>query len=97
MLESYIERWLTEEVKSAGGLSVKLAPTLAGLPDRLVFLPAGRLYLVELKTDTGRVRPVQAAMHKRLRQLGFDVRVVRGMEEARAFVGEVCGGAVSSE
>jgi hypothetical protein len=77
-LESKIERQFALMVRSRGGLSVKLAPTIAGIPDRLVLWPDGRFYLVELKTTTGQVRAIQVHRHKQLLEMGHKVVVLRG-------------------
>lgn len=74
--EARIERYLTSSVRARGGHCFKLAPTTAGLPDRLVVLPPGRLLLVELKAPGGRLRPVQVALHERLSAAGVEVAVL---------------------
>lgn len=53
----------------------------------MVMLPYGRIVFVELKTNTGRIRPVQTAIHNKMRTLGFDVRVIRP-NQAEAFYKE---------
>lgn len=60
-----------------GAWAIKLLPSIAGLPDRLVILPHGFIIFCELKTNTGQLRPIQEAVHKKLRELGCDVRVIR--------------------
>ena len=60
MKESEIERVLVEEVKRLGGRAYKwTSPGNDGVPDRIVFLPDTRVIFVELKTDTGRLSPLQ--------------------------------------
>lgn len=65
----------------SGVLVLKLFPTRAGLPDRLVLAPGGRLALVEWKTAAGTVSPVQAWMFEKLAGLGFPVTIVRSQKE----------------
>ena len=89
MLESSIERGMCAAIKARGAMSVKLDCSTHGLPDRLIVLPGGRVVWCELKQDTGRLRPIQKAMIKKLKALGHDVRVVYGREEARALVDEL--------
>lgn len=67
-------------------MSIKLAPTRAGIPDRLILLPGGGLHLVELKTTTGAVRPIQAVFHERAAALGVHVAVLRGRGEILAWL-----------
>jgi Holliday junction resolvase len=85
MRERNVERRLVQRVTEAGGAAIKLAPTVAGLPDRLVLLPGGRTLLVELKAPGGKLRPVQAAMHERLFALGHEVVVLSSVEEVNRF------------
>lgn len=60
---------------------MKLAPTIAGIPDRLVLWPGGRSHLVELKTKTGKLRPIQVHRHKELKAMGHEVVVLRGEQD----------------
>jgi hypothetical protein len=81
-LESHLETWFRVSVRRAGGHTFKLAPTEAGVPDRLVVLPGGRLYLVELKREGGSVSPIQSVWHHKIRRLGGRVIVLAGRSEA---------------
>lgn len=69
-----------------GGITEKLAPTNAGMPDRLVMFPTSRIYLVELKADHGAVRDIQKIWHERAAALGVQVVVLKGLKEARDWV-----------
>ena len=82
--EASFERSFVDQLEKMGAWVVKLLPSVAGLPDRMVLLPYGRCVFVELKTSTGRVRPIQVAIHNKLRSLGYDVRVIRP-HQASAF------------
>lgn len=81
MRESSVERRLHRQVIQAGGLTYKIAPTTKGLPDRLVILPGGRVRLVELKADGGRVSPAQRLIHDKLAARGVHVAVLTGTAE----------------
>jgi len=85
--ESALEGVFREQVKRhlPGAVPVKLAPIIAGLPDRMVLLPHGRVVFVELKTSTGRLRPVQQVWHRRMADLGHPVTVLHGAAEIRAW------------
>lgn len=61
MLEARVEQRLVDRVKAAGGMIIKMVPVVAGVPDRLVILPGGKVRFVELKSPTGRLRPAQRA------------------------------------
>lgn len=79
--EKYIERKLVEGIKARGGLCVKLlCDQFSGLPDRLCLLPGGRVAFVELKSAGQKPRPIQEAVHRRLRDLGFRVEVIDTIE-----------------
>lgn len=87
MLEKDIEKKLVNGVRQLGGKAFKwVSPGNTGVPDRIVILPKGRIIFVELKTETGTVRPVQKNMISFLRNLGCDVRVLKGIEEVNKFL-----------
>jgi hypothetical protein len=80
-LESKIERQFFQMVRARRGLAVKLAPTIAGIPDRLVLWPNGKFHLVELKTVTGKRRAIQIHRHKELLAMGHEVVVLYGEQD----------------
>lgn len=77
-LEASLEAHFNRSVRLIGGRAVKLAPTEKGVPDRLVLLPGGRVFLVELKTDIGRTSAAQDLWHERAAALGTVVQVLVG-------------------
>lgn len=80
MREKDIEKILVDGVKGTGGRAYKwVSPGNNGVPDRIVFLPRGRIIFVELKTDTGTLSSLQRVQIKRLRELGQTVEVVKGI------------------
>lgn len=77
MREKQIEQRLVQEVKKRGGICPKFtSPGFAGMPDRLILLPGGRLAFAELKAPGEKPRPLQRARHRLLRRLGFQVFVI---------------------
>jgi len=77
MKEKTIEQKLIQAVKAAGGNAPKLTcPGFAGMPDRLVLLPGGRIAFVEVKRPGGKLRALQESRHDLLRRLGFRVYVL---------------------
>lgn len=86
MRETSVERRLVAEVRGRGGICIKILPVVAGVPDRLVIMPGGRMYLVETKAPGGRVRPAQAVWHARAAALGVTVAVLRSAEEVIAWI-----------
>ena len=84
--EAQLEKMLHDGVRQHGGMSMKLAPTTAGMPDRIVLWPGGRIDLVELKTDRGSVRRIQEVQHHRFAKLGTYVQLVRGESGVREYL-----------
>lgn len=74
MNEKLIEKKLREGVKKLGGLALKFtSPGTAGVPDRIVLMPGGKIYFVELKTTGRKLSVRQEVMVKALRELGCNV------------------------
>lgn len=84
-LESALEAFFVKRIREMGGLTYKLAPTVRGIPDRLVLL-GGRMYLVELKAHGGRLSPIQTIQHARIREQGVHVDVLTGRVEVNAWI-----------
>lgn len=90
MLEKEIEKFLVREVKKLGGISFKfISPGNAGVPDRIVILPSGKVVFVELKTDKGKLTKLQEVQIKKISDLGADARVLRGIEGVKEFINEI--------
>jgi hypothetical protein len=90
MKEKTIEIKLVQAVKAAGGMAPKLScPGTAGMPDRLVLLPDGRIGFVEVKSPSEKPRPLQVARMDALRNLGFKVYVLAGAEQIGGIVGDI--------
>lgn len=84
--ESALESRLRTLVRERGGQTLRLLPTVAGTPDRMVLLPDGRAFLVELKADGGSLRPVQRLWHERSAERGWPVTVLTGQQEVENWV-----------
>ena len=72
-LEKEIEKALREKVESYGGHCLKwVCPGWAGVPDRIILLPGGRVIFVETKRPKGgKLSALQKWWAKKLRELGF--------------------------
>lgn len=89
MKESEIEKYLRRKVKEIGGKAYKfISPGNSGVPDRLVCLPKGRVYFVELKASGKSPRPLQLLQIKRLRELGFSVYAIDSKEKIDRLIEE---------
>jgi len=86
VLEAQLEAYFYKAVRAAGGYTFKLAPTLAGIPDRLVIWPPGVICLAELKTETGVLSKIQIYRHAEIAQYGVTVVVLRGREEVDEWI-----------
>ena len=92
MREKQIEQKLRLMVKSAGGIAPKfVSPGFAGMPDRLVLLPNGVFAFAELKAPGMKPRALQVARHEMLRELGFKVYVIDGIEQIGEMLNEITG------
>lgn len=87
MREAQLERIFRSRVRMVlGGMVIKMAPTVVGVPDRMVLLPGGRVFLVELKAERGVLSAAQREWHLRARRLGTHVVVLRGLEQIQTWV-----------
>jgi hypothetical protein len=60
MKESTIEKHLVTQVKALGGMAYKFtSPAHRGVADRVVCLPDGQTWFVELKAPSGRLSELQ--------------------------------------
>ena len=85
MLEKAVEAYLNKKIKEAGGLSYKWTSSIAGVPDRIVFL-SGKVHFVELKTLTGIISPRQKIVFKDITDAGFPVEVLNSKETIDVFI-----------
>ncbi len=89
MLEKLIEQNLVQAVHRMGGLAPKFtSPGWAGVPDRLVLLPGGRLAFVEVKAPGKTLRPLQVRRKRQLEVLGFRVYVIDRPEQIPEILNE---------
>ncbi len=80
--ERDVERYLVNEVKKKDGRCIKLhALSEEGLPDRMVLLPGGIIFFVELKRRKGILSPMQVAQHRSFKKLGQKVYTTFSKEE----------------
>ena len=87
--ESAVAKRLRERVQALGGRCITLAPTVRGLPDRLVLLPGGRVLLIELKDHGGRLSAHQVLWHQQAADLGSPVAVLMGAEAVDRWAAEI--------
>lgn len=82
MLEKDIERYLVTRVVAMGGKAYKwVSPGHVGVADRIVMLPGGVVWVVELKTATGRLSPLQKVFAADMARMGMNYIVIRSKGE----------------
>lgn len=70
-MERDIERWLVKSVEALGGKAYKfVSPGRAGVADRIVVLPGGSVWFVEVKAPGGRLSPLQRVFAQDMERLG---------------------------
>lgn len=80
--EKVLERKLVEGVKKLGGKALKFYSKIdTSYPDRLIQMPGGKTYWVEVKSTGKEQTPLQQLRAKELTQLGFRVFVVDTQEK----------------
>ena len=71
MRESQVEKHLAKRVAALGGLCWKfVSPNLRGVPDRIVVMPEGRVFFVELKAPGELPKEIE-------RNLGINDKILR--------------------
>lgn len=89
-MEKKIEQKLRQEIKNLGGLAFKFtSPGIAGVPDRIVLIPGGKIMFVELKAPGNVMRPLQLKRKSELESLGFKVYCIDSFQGVEAFIKEV--------
>lgn len=92
ILESDIERHLVRKVRDLGGRAYKfVSPTNRGVADRLIVLPGGRVWFVEVKKMGGRLSPLQRIFAEEVKALGCNYAIVWSKEDVDAFAATVSG------
>lgn len=91
MTEKALELKLKKEVEKLGGLCLKLkTPGFTGIPDRLVLLPGGKVWFVEVKKPgEGETSKRQEYVLDQLENLGMDSAVIYneiGLEQVINFI-----------
>ena len=90
MREREIERKLIQAVRRSGGLALKfVSPNVNGVPDRLLLFNGGKLAFAEVKAPGQKPRPLQVHRMEQLRNLGFRVYVIDGVDQIRDVLADI--------
>ena len=85
--ESQLERKLCDKIKHLGGLPLKfVSPGRAGVPDRIILMPNGKIYFVEMKSSVGQTSIIQDYVFKKFSELGFKVHIINSVESLKNFL-----------
>ena len=90
MREREIEQKLIDAIRAQGGVCWKfVSPGTAGVPDRIILMPMGRIAFVEVKAPGESPRKLQLARHRLLRRLGFKTFVLDKPEPIGGILDEI--------
>lgn len=83
--ESVVEKYLHDGVVKLGGDTFKWQG-VGGEPDRVVCLPNGMVWFVEVKTLHGKLQANQQRFHNRLKAKGQNVTTIYGKNGVNHFI-----------
>ena len=87
MKERDIEMYLRIRIKALGGTAYKfVSPGHAGVADRIVCLPGGVVWFIEVKAPDGKLSPLQKLFGRRMEELSMNYRVVWSREDVDAWL-----------
>lgn len=87
MKEYTVENHLISVTQACGGLCFKFtSPGVAGVPDRIVILPGGKIGFVETKAPGRRPRLLQRAVIRDLYRRGCRVATIDSLKSVEGFV-----------
>ena len=90
MREKTIEEYLTWAVERVGGVTFKFrSPSQRGVADRIVCLPSGETWFVELKADKGRLSPLQKVFASVMQETNQKYCVLFSPEDVDAFLASI--------
>jgi len=96
--ERDIEAYLVRLAERTGGHAYKFtSPGCIGVPDRLILLPKGVAFFVELKAPGQRPRPIQEKRGKELAALGFPVLWLDSKEAVKGLMDAAVNGSLEAE
>lgn len=87
MEENRMENYLINHVEKLGGKAYKwVSPGIIGVPDRIVLLPGGKIFFVELKAPGKKPRKIQEFRLKELRKQGFNAFYVDSEKKIKELI-----------
>lgn len=90
--EVTLENKLVHEVEKRGGLCWKFtSPGTAGVPDRIVLAPGGKVAFVEMKAPGGKLSPLQIKRAEQIKNLGVAYYCLKSNQDIIDFLWEMFG------
>ena len=90
MRERDVEQALTQAVQAHGGLCWKFtSPGLAGVPDRIIILPEGKIGFIEVKAPGQKPRPLQTHRLNQLHTLGATALTIDHPDQIEGALNEI--------
>ena len=87
MLEKNIEAHLVKSVRRIGGVAYKFtSPAHRGVADRVVCLPDGSTWFIELKAEGGRLSPLQKIFADEMTRLKQNYCVLWSKEDVDTWI-----------
>ena len=87
MRESTIEKHLVAQVKAIGGMAYKFtSPAHRGVADRIVCLPNGQTWFVELKAPGGRLSELQKVFAEDMTRMNQKYLCLWSKEQVDEFI-----------
>ena len=87
MKEYAVEKHLIRKAQARGGACLKFtSPGTAGVPDRIVILPGGKIGFAELKAPGKKPRRLQRAVIRDLYRRGCRIATIDNLKSVVGFV-----------
>ena len=88
-MEKQIEAYLVKSVRRIGGVAYKFtSPAHRGVADRVVCLPDGSTWFIELKTEGGRLSPLQKIFADEMTRLKQNYCVLWSKEDVDTWINQ---------
>ena len=86
-MEKQIEAYLVKSVRRIGGVAYKfVSPAHRGVADRIVCLPGGVVWFIELKTAGGRLSPLQKIFADEMARLNQNYACLWSKEDVDTWI-----------
>lgn len=86
-MEKHIEAYLVKKVKALDGVAYKFtSPAHRGVADRIVCLPGGVVWFIELKAPDGRLSPLQKVFADEMARMNQNYCVLWSKEDVDTWI-----------